>query len=715
MRNTVRLVIGASLTATLACSDGPTRPEANPPVEPAVATVTVSPGTVTLMPDLSWSVKAEARLADGRPVARAVTWTTSDAAIARVDAQGSITAVTAGNARITAAADRVSATVDVVVIANHTGLSITSGDSLLATPEARWSLRGPGLTGLTVLIDNMPAQVTLGGDALATVVVPALPAFRPCLSRTTMVAIMTTATAGIAVRVPAEAPFVVDLAVGRRQALDPAVARRCEIRLTSGGYILAAAVVDRASAMRAGVLVADSVTIIVSSGEADAEPGAGRGPATRPVRGLIGAAGATTSDLMPISRGVHPTGAPTPGTCAVINAVGDSVLIPTSRDEQGRFVWGDSNRDEWWYLVEQTRALNLVLDSGAARVWRTNAHVRAEMRLVMKVYETEWQPIFDELYADPLPDMDGNGRMIFLSAWNSAVGGGGGTGEYLQADCPERWRFGEAFYVPMDMYSDDPERTPPHLRPYFFLVAHHEASHTHDLARRTARFGHQRTWYSSQVPTEGVASFTTAYWLLKRTGNALLGNHDRPGTTVAFEGMTLWPESWAIHPRISGTYHWTSWAGAGGYAQSLQFITWAAAQAVRAGRPVSSVLTGLSYGNRERATYGSVYRDATGTQLEDDEVLIRWGLSWLVDDRVPGADPELGIPTWNTARIYETEPPPAALPRAVLNGSGRAVLHLGEPDIGLIEIGAGDAHRLSVAVMDRGAAARLRVEILRAR
>lgn len=695
-----------------ACGGDPgTGPGSDPT---AAASITVSPGRVHLMPGLTWTATAQALSSDGRATTRPITWSSSDPGVATVDPEGLVSGVASGIATVTARVDEVSGSVDVTVVDEVAALPLTVEPALEVTPGVAWSLRGQGLAAdLTVTIDGIPAPVTASGDTLSTIV-PALEAFgRPCLPPYVPVTFRTSESVIVA-SAPAAAPFPVDAAAGARQNLDAAVLHECAIEIPQGDYLLAAVVVDRASAMQAGALVPDSVTLSVWSGAPDAA--AGPGNADMVATGALLPTDRPARDLLP---GPSVPAAPTTesadahAACTTIIEIGDSILVPTGRDAEGRYDWNGAYQDEWWHLVEQTPHLDLLVDSAAAHVWDTDPYVREEVRAVMALYETEWVPIWRELYEDELPDMDGNGRMIMRSAWNSAVGGGGGIGVYRQADCDSGWRPGEDFYVPMDIYSDDPERAPEYLRAFHRVVAQHEASHTHDLARRFQRWGDHHLWYTSQVAAEGIASFATAYWLLKKAGDPLLGNHDRPSTSVEIEGLTYEPGGWAIHPDISNTYEWSAWAATDGYPQALQFVTWAAAHAVREGNPISTVLTRLAYASSELATYGSIFRDATATRTEDAEVLARWGFSWLVDDRVEGVEPQLTIPTWNTAAVYRAEPAPPPLPSAVVDQPGRVGIELGEPDIALVKLVANGADRFGIDMDDRGAGPRLHVQILR--
>jgi hypothetical protein len=696
-----------SLSVVLGCDGSGTGPG---PDAMAAVSVEVSPARVFLTEGLGWELTAAAYTKDGLPTTRTVEWSTSDARVARVDDDGRVTALAPGQATVTARLDKASGTAEVMVVDDWATLPFTSDGPFEVVPETRWTLHGEGLGSLTVTIGWVVPAVEVIADSIASVRVPPLDAFGPCLPPSLPVAVETEEWVAV-VSASGSVPFNLEIARGDRVALDVAVEHACEIAAPAGEYLVAAVVVDHASALQKGRLVPDSVTLDVWSEDPGVAP-----LHERPEPRIL-VPGAEPPDLIPRpSVRPAPVGSPSESSqsCPIAAAVGDSVLLPTGRDEEGRYDWGAATTDEWWHLVAQTPHLNLVVDSAGAHVWASDSYVRTELGAIMEMYETEWAPIWEELYEDPLPDGDGNGRMIMRTAWNSAVGGGGGNGTYAQSDCPGGWRVGEEFYVPMDVFSDDPEWAPEYLRAYHRAVVQHEAGHTHDLARRYATWGGHT--YTSQVAAEGIASFFTTYWLLRKQEKPLLGNHDPSDVASFLDNLYFEPGAWQIYPDISNTYEWNAWAEAGGYGQSVQFITWVAAQAVRVGNPVSSVLTGLVRASDARTTYGSIYRDATGEMVSDAEVLVRWGLSWIVDDRIDDPPSDLTIPTWNTESAYRgrfEDPRPG--PDVVLEGPARAVLELGEPSVALIELRGTGPHRFRISVTDGGAADGLHVQVLRTR
>ncbi|HJP85487.1 MAG TPA: Ig-like domain-containing protein, partial [Gemmatimonadaceae bacterium] len=113
-----------------------------PPPPPTTATITLSAGTVTLVPAENMQISATAKDAAGQALSRVFTWTSSDLAKATVSSSGMVTGVAPGNATITAAVDgkSASATVSVldggVVSAGGDTLNLRSGDVRVIVPPS---------------------------------------------------------------------------------------------------------------------------------------------------------------------------------------------------------------------------------------------------------------------------------------------------------------------------------------------------------------------------------------------------------------------------------------------------------------------------------------------------------------------------------------------------------------------------------------------------
>jgi hypothetical protein len=158
--------IGLSLSLlVLGCDGGTTAPD----VPVAQVDITGVPSDNVVLVGGTVQLVATPRDAGGAPLVRGVTWTSTDAAIARVSASGSVTAVAPGIAVITAAAgeQRAAVAVDVrvplAVPAAGSGAAVTTpffGNALRLTVPAGAS----GLAALTVgrglVVTNDPRLLT---------------------------------------------------------------------------------------------------------------------------------------------------------------------------------------------------------------------------------------------------------------------------------------------------------------------------------------------------------------------------------------------------------------------------------------------------------------------------------------------------------------------------------------------------------------------------
>jgi hypothetical protein len=689
-----------------------------------VATVVLAPATGTVEVGATLPLTATVRAALGAALmGRPVAWQSAAPGVATVSAAGVVTGISVGGpVTITATSEGVSGTTVITVIPVRV-LNVSSDSELRAEPAQVWRFHGPAARSLAARIGGQDASVAFEGDTIALITVPNLAAFQPCLSPTTLDVVLTTATGSLQLNVLAEAPLAPALAIGAHSPVDAATTRGCRIALQPGTYVLATAVTDREDYALTGQTRADSVSVRLDL-TTGANVDAARAVAV-PVRGearsLMEQRPTSLHEGWPLhqhtplferaptsTRGVQAANA---SGCANLTMVGDSILIPTRRDASGKVTWGDGTEPaEWWYLIARAPSVDVVVDTGGRRVWKVDGTMRTTVGQVVALYDTAFVRVWAELYAEPLPDHDGNGRMIWFAPWNSAVGSGGGAGIYLQSGCGTGWREGEAFYTPLDAFSSDPVRTPPYLASYFRLVVFHEATHTQDLSRRSDRFGYGRWPPGTQIAAEGIASFTQEYWMLKRSGPPLTGNQTSVSTTT--DGVTHVADLWPVFPQISGNYDWNQWAANDGYPQSARFIFWVVAQAVRQGRPLSSALSAIAYASR--ATYGSIYRAATGSTLSDRDVLVSWALSWYADDRVANLDPLLAFTPWNTVQAYAAHGRAFPLPAARLAAAGAWTVQLGDPDVKLLEIAPAEAMRVHIQLVGT-LASRVSLELLRAR
>lgn len=99
--------------------DSPTGPNP-PPVQPTVASVTVTPGTAALVVPQTVQLTATVRDQQGNTMSTAVSWTTSSSAVASVSQTGLVTSVGTGTATITASAGGQSGSATVTVTVQPT-------------------------------------------------------------------------------------------------------------------------------------------------------------------------------------------------------------------------------------------------------------------------------------------------------------------------------------------------------------------------------------------------------------------------------------------------------------------------------------------------------------------------------------------------------------------------------------------------------------------
>ena len=127
------MAVAGIAVLVLSCGDGSVEPA--PPPAPVATTVTVNPASATLTA-LEETVRftAEVRDQNGQVMAAApVSWASSDASVAAVDASGQVTAAANGSATITATAGSASGTAAVTVAQVVSAVTVTpAADTLVA-------------------------------------------------------------------------------------------------------------------------------------------------------------------------------------------------------------------------------------------------------------------------------------------------------------------------------------------------------------------------------------------------------------------------------------------------------------------------------------------------------------------------------------------------------------------------------------------------------
>lgn len=207
MRRTIAVLLGLTLLAS--CGGDSTQPVPPPPPPPnqpppppppppppaPVATVSVEPGTVTLVPEQTSQLAATAKdQAGGVLTGRTIAWSSSAPAVASVSTTGLVTALAAGTTTITATSEGKSGTAEVTVVdggvvgpgggtvvaadgkvtitvpagavTSPVTVTATPSAAALDDPESRWLVGGPAYTlGSGGTAFAQPVTVTIAYDA----------------------------------------------------------------------------------------------------------------------------------------------------------------------------------------------------------------------------------------------------------------------------------------------------------------------------------------------------------------------------------------------------------------------------------------------------------------------------------------------------------------------------------------------------------------------
>src|SRR5207253_549245 len=150
--------VGAGAATITATSEGQSGASSITVTNVPVASVAVSPATASVAAGLTVQLTATPKDANGNPLSgRAVAWTSSNAAVATVDASGLVTGKVAGSATITATSEGQSGTSAITVVrvpvaavtVTPASASVNEGNAvqLTATPK---DANGTPLTGRTV-------------------------------------------------------------------------------------------------------------------------------------------------------------------------------------------------------------------------------------------------------------------------------------------------------------------------------------------------------------------------------------------------------------------------------------------------------------------------------------------------------------------------------------------------------------------------------------
>lgn len=303
-------------------------------VAPAVASVQITPGSVSIMPGSTQQLTTTVRDSSGADLTgRAVTWTTSNPAIATVTATGLVTAVAVGTATITATAGGVTGTMTMTVLAlptsitavsvTPTSVSLAVGRSSALSPVVTQPNGAPaatvtfGTTAPAVATVSSAGLIIAVGPGTATITVTASSTGNTGFSAASRTATVTVSVTDVPVATVTVAPANASVLTGSTQQLTVTVR-------DSAGQALTGRTVSWAT-LNASVATVNSTGVVTGVS-------AGTVTITATVDGIVGSAtmtvqtpppGITTLSVSPTSATVtvgqtrtltstvtQPTGAP---------------------------------------------------------------------------------------------------------------------------------------------------------------------------------------------------------------------------------------------------------------------------------------------------------------------------------------------------------------------------------------------------------------------
>jgi len=202
----------------------------------AVASVQVTPGTASIMPGSTQQLTTTVRDSSGAELTgRAVTWTTSNAAIATVSATGLVTAVAVGTATITATVGGVPGVMTLTVLAlptsitsvsvTPTSVSLPVGSTSALTPVVTQPLGAPaasvtyGTTAPSVATVSAAGLIVAVGPGAATITVTATSAGNTGFAAASRTATVTVTVTAVPVATVTVSPANASVLTGATQQL----------------------------------------------------------------------------------------------------------------------------------------------------------------------------------------------------------------------------------------------------------------------------------------------------------------------------------------------------------------------------------------------------------------------------------------------------------------------------------------------------------------
>jgi hypothetical protein len=659
---------------------------------PTVATVTVTPATFTL--GLGGSVQLNAALADadGNGITgRTVTWSSSQSAVASVDGNGVVRGVTAGTSVITATADGVTGTAQIlvtasaaVVIASISPAQLQEGQSATITGTGF----NPDPAQNTVLIDNAPATVFSASPTSLTITVPQ----GTCMpARNVPVRVTTQGTSDQRTHPLRPAAFL-DVQVGQQLRLSAGGTPCLQFDASSSGarYLIGVQSVSTVAAELTEVQVR-SVTPAASSSDPLLNAAAdvhgdlhsqlhGRGtlPASPRSELMRGHRDAELEFRIQEHRMLERLGVPNrrPLLGAAAAAAG-SAAVP------GTVAVGDSVTVKYPLRNNSCNASTpvraLVRHKGARSIWLEDVNNPAggftagDYAELADMFDGRIFAANEDYFGEPT-DLDGNGRIVIvitaeLNKERPFVLGRVFAADLFPGDCPGG-NGGEFFYgiAPDSSGSLGFELSVADAREYYPIIIAHELAHVIQFGRRSRTPG--ATAFQTIWELEGQATLAEEIVGHRITGNQPGRNY---GFSVAWNEPRQSPNDWYISPiidlvyyfgfqnrdvpRINGAPEQCGWLGQGEdgsnlgpclnrrniYGVSWSFLRWL------------SDHFGPSFPGGEQGLHRAMITDTrtgfatmeglTGRPMA--ELLAQWSAMLYLDGRVTGLDPKLTMTSWD--------------------------------------------------------------------
>jgi hypothetical protein len=659
--------------------------------QPTVATVTVSPATYTL--GLGGSVQLSAALADANGngiTGRVVTWSSSQTAVATVDGNGVVRGVTAGNSVITATADGITGTAQIVVTTSAAVIIASISPAQLQEGQPA-TITGTGFNPdpaqNTVLVDNAPATVVSASPTSLTITVPQ----GSCMPARN-VPVRVTAQGNSDQRThPWRPGAFLNVQVGQQLRLDaggtPCLqfdASNSAARYLIGVQSVSAVAADLTEVQVRSVTPAVSSTDHALSGVADVHDhlhggvhGGGALPTSRRSELLRRHREAEYEFRVEERRILDRIGAPNRLPLLSTAATAASAAVP------GTVVVGDSVTVKFPLRANSCNASTpvrtVVRHKGTRSIWLEDVNnpaggfTTADYAQLAQMFDGGIYAANEDYFGEPT-DIDGNGRIVIVITAElnkeQNVLGRVFSVDLFPDQCPGGSNGGEYFYgiAPDSSGSVGMKFSVEDAKEYYPIIIAHELTHVIQLGRRSRAPG--ATGYQTIWELEGQATLAEEI-----VGHRITGN--RPGQNygfgVAWNQPQQTPIDWYIAPIVDLVYYfgfqavqappvsgapeqcgWFNQTEGGNnlgpclgrrsiYGVSWSFLRWL------------SDHFGPSFPGGEQGLHRAMIMDTrtgfatmervTGRPMA--ELLAQWSAMLYLDGRVSGLDPKLTMTSWD--------------------------------------------------------------------